>query len=613
MLRLPLAIPESHPPPHACAAYSTMMEMPLEAPVAAGGAHGCKPPLAIGGSCAARAPSRDVDSFPSEALCASPTCPSLKANATPSTLPPPSAAAAFVHVAAAGCHDTAEASTTTAPARAARTAHCREKIPGGEEDSYCLRALQLLLSDILGVVAMLRPAGSSALPRGVAAAVARARKAAQVALLSRERTSRANSISNSATIAAALAAAANTAAIVIEQRNPQFAFHQFTVLAASSFQQVAPYVTNYLQELLKVLEQRRPLLRLLRAREAKGHCESEGKATTATASSPPPEVETDNLKLLLQVFLAYCPASMLDSVCDKLAAAYAEALLGETSLLLLLQGSLASASASAEEQAAAAGEGEGGGRGVSGDLFGGKGTQGAEISAAEQGGSALVAPSETAASVVSPTPPTSLEGSAKLSQSLARPLNDAVAVSVAALLDQRCFLRRLASSIDWSFLASESAAAAAASARARAIPRTADAAGTEAMPDAVAADSSSSSHAIKTARRRSHQALEDSALTVALRDAYTSASCLYDTEMMPPAPPDDAPRERACKTSAAAVPCAQPADTGEARLRLREFSVAAARRRRQTLRTLQRLATRRSARRTAFLRGALSREEGLQA
>ncbi|KAL8426643.1 hypothetical protein Efla_005900 [Eimeria flavescens] len=321
-----------------------------------------------------------------------------------------------------------------------------------------LRALQLLLSDVLGVLAMLRPAGSSALPRGVAAAVSRARQAALAALKERgsDGSHSSSSDGSDSPVASALAAAANTAAVVLEQRNPQFAFHQFTVLAAASLQELSPYVTHHLRELLQVLEQRRSLLRLLRSQERKERHGSSAAAATA-------EGQTDNLRLLLQVLLAYCPASMLDSVCDRLAAAYAQALLGETQC------------AQQKSQVAAALrdrlEADGFASGVE-EL--GVGSQ--DVPAGAEG---------DAAADLTP-------------RSLARPPGDAVAVSVASLLSQRSFLRRLASSMDWG------------------------AAGSGEASDGTASLGAAGSSALA----------DESDVAAALRAAYDSAACLFDGHLL---------------------------------------------------------------------------------
>lgn len=323
-----------------------------------------------------------------------------------------------------------------------------------------LRALQLLLSDVLGVLAMLRPAGSSALPRGVAAAVSRARQAAKAALQEGARPGEDSSIigggGNHSRIAAALAAAANTAAVALEQRNPQFAFHQFTILAAASLQQLAPYVTHHLRELLQVLEQRRPLLRLLRSQERRDRQGTEGTA----------EGHMDNLRLLLQVFLAYCPAAMLDSVCDRLAAAYAQALLNEVH--------------PAQQQRAASA---------------------APAVCSEDHVTEKLRVSETATGVV----PDTSAGASDAPRSLARLQGDAVTASVAALLGQRSFLKRLASSIDWGPMRSAMAREAA---------------------DGGAAVSSSNTGA----SRGTHRAAEDAEIAAALKRAYSTAACLFDTE-----------------------------------------------------------------------------------
>lgn len=340
----------------------------------------------------------------------------------------------------------AAAAAETQSAAAVGDGEGKDNPTGGES----LRALQLLLSDVLGVLAMLRPAGSSALPRGVAAAVSRARHAAQAALKEKGRETDSSSPhkggNTNVSIAAALAAAANTAAIVLEQRNPQFAFHQFTVLAAASLQQLAPYVTHHLRELLQVLEQRRSLLRLLRSQERR---ERHGSPQASD------EGQTDNLRLLLQVFLAYCPAAMLDTVCDRLAAAYAQALLGETP-------------PKQQETAAAA--------------------------AAE---SAAATSAETVAAAAAPAP-----------RSLARSQDDGVAVSVAALLGQRSFLQRLASSVNWGAIRSVPAA--------------------EEMESLPALGSSSGGTGTTTGA--APQIDDDPDVAAALRRAYSSAACLFDAE-----------------------------------------------------------------------------------
>ena len=360
----------------------------------------------------------------------------------------------------------------------------RSEAPGGGES---LRALQLLLSDVLGVLAMLRPAGSSALPRGVAAAVSRARQAAQAALKQQGRKTGDNSSAastNNATIAAALAAAANTAAVVLEQRNPQFAFHQFTVLAAASLQQLAPYVTHHLRDLLQVLEQRRSLLRLLRSQERR---ERQG-----TAASPA-EGQTDNLRLLLQVFLAYCPAAMLDAVCDRLAAAYTQALLGET-LPAQQQKKIEAAGAAAPDGMAAEGAPSS--------------VEGPQTTQEEAAAAAAAAATAVAAAAPAPATTTAAADDDDGPRSLARPQNDEVGVSVAALLGQRCFLQRLASSINWGHVGS--------------VAKGDDAAANAAAPNSR--DNGS------IGGRGAQQAAENPEVAGALRRAYGSAACLFDTE-----------------------------------------------------------------------------------
>ncbi|KAL8270348.1 hypothetical protein Esti_005735 [Eimeria stiedai] len=342
-----------------------------------------------------------------------------------------------------------------------------------------LRALQLLLSDLLGVLAMLRPAGSSALPRGVTAAVSRARQAALEALRDGREASSSSSSSSCdgsthSPVASALAAAANTAAVVLEQRNPQFAFHQFTVLAAASLQELSPYVTHHLRELLQVLEQRRSLLHLLRSQERK---ERQGAATAATA-----EGHTDNLRLLLQVLLAYCPAAMLDSVCDRLAAAYAQALLGE-----MHPGQL-------KREAAAAAKGGLEGDGLANGIEHLLGAQEVPAAAAEEAETAAAEGSAAQATPAAAATEAAVPADAAAEpRSLARPPGDPVVVSVAALLGQRSFLRRLASSMNWGSVTGETAAA-----------------GSPSWDSGCIA------------------AAEDSDVAAALRMAYDSAACLFE-------------------------------------------------------------------------------------
>ncbi|KAL8453557.1 hypothetical protein Emag_001776 [Eimeria magna] len=358
---------------------------------------------------------------------------------------------------------TAAASASEAEGGSKAASEGRGVSTGAAVGSASLRALQLLLSDLLGVLAMLRPAGSSALPRGVAAAVSRARQAALEALRDgREASSWSSSCccscrdgSSTSPVASALAAAANTAAVVLEQRNPQFAFHQFTVLAAASLQELSPYVTHHLRELLQVLEQRRSLLHLLRSQERR---ERQG---AAAAASPTAEGHTDNLRLLLQVLLAYCPAAMLDSVCDRLAAAYAQALLGETHTGHqkreaapvakdgLEEGVLANSiehllgaqelSATAEKGAEAAAK--------------------ETAAAAEAAADAATEGSVPEGTAAAPEAEAAADAAAE-PRSLARPPGDPVAVSVAALLGQRSFLRRLASSMNWGSVTGEAVATA---------------------------------------------------------------------------------------------------------------------------------------------------------